>query len=70
MGLFKKDKKAMTFDKAMEERRSIYNLKDSISISDDELESMIAHAVKHGPSSFNSQATRIVLLINDNNKKY
>ena len=42
MGLFKKDKKAMTFDNAMEERRSIYNLKDSISISDDELESMIA----------------------------
>ncbi|MGT2596652.1 nitroreductase family protein, partial [Staphylococcus aureus] len=31
----------MTFDNAMEERRSIYNLKDSISISDDELESMI-----------------------------
>lgn len=55
MGLFKKDKKAMTFDNAMEERRSIYNLKDSISISDDELESMIAHAVKHVPSSFNSQ---------------
>ncbi len=27
MGLFKKDKKAMTFDNAMEERRSIYNLK-------------------------------------------
>ncbi len=24
MGLFKKDKKAMTFDNAMEERRSIY----------------------------------------------
>ncbi len=43
MGLFKKDKKAMTFDNAMEERRSIYNLKDSISISDDELKSMIAH---------------------------
>ncbi len=52
----------MTFDNAMEERRSIYNLKDSISISDDELKSMIAHAVKHVPSSFNSQSTRIVLL--------
>lgn len=70
MGLFKKDKKAMTFDNAMEERRSIYNLKDSISISDDELESMIAHAVKHVPSSFNSQSTRIVLLLNDNNNKF
>ncbi|HDK7854787.1 TPA: nitroreductase family protein [Staphylococcus aureus] len=54
----------------MEERRSIYNLKDSISISDDELESMIAHAVKHVPSSFNSQSTRIVLLLNDNNNKF
>ncbi len=44
------------------ERCSIYNLKDSISISDDELESMIAHAVKHVPSSLNSQSTRIVLV--------
>lgn len=70
MGLFKKDKKAMSFDNAMEERRSIYNLKDSISISDDELESMIARAVKHVPSSFNSQSTRIVLLLNDNNNKF
>lgn len=60
----------MTFDNAMEERRSIYNLKDSISISDDELESMIAHAVKYVPSSFNSQSTRIVLLLNDNNNKF
>ncbi|MQH18678.1 nitroreductase family protein, partial [Escherichia coli] len=34
------------------------------------LESMIAHAVKHVPSSFNSQSTRIVLLLNDNNNKF
>ncbi len=67
MGLFKKIK-SNDFYNAMEERRSIYNLKDSISISDDELESMIAHAVKHVPSSFNSQSTRIVLSINNNNK--
>lgn len=70
MGLFKKDKAAMTFNDAMEERRSIYNLKESISISDDELEAIIAHAVKHVPSSFNSQSTRIVLLLNDNNNKF
>ncbi len=31
---------------------------------------MIAHAVKHVPSSFNSQSTRIVLLLNDNNNKF
>ena len=33
MGLFKKDKKAMTFDNAMEERRSIYNLKYQLAMT-------------------------------------
>lgn len=70
MGLFKKDKKQWLLTTQWKKRRSIYNLKDSISISDDELESMIAHAVKHVPSSFNSQSTRIVLLLNDNNNKF
>ncbi|MDT3982657.1 nitroreductase family protein, partial [Staphylococcus ureilyticus] len=41
-----------------------------ISISDKEVENIIEHAVKHVPSSFNSQSTRIVLLLNDNHDKF
>lgn len=47
MGLFKKDKKVMIFDNVMEERCLIYNLKDLILISDDELELMIVYVVKY-----------------------
>ncbi|MBO1198329.1 nitroreductase family protein [Staphylococcus simiae] len=70
MGLFSKDNKEMTFNEAMEARRSVYNLKETLSISDNELEELIAHAVKHVPSAFNSQSTRIVLLLNDNKDKF
>ena len=52
----------------MEQRRTIYNLESTISIDDSELEELIAHAVKHVPSAFNSQSTRIVLLLNDKMK--
>lgn len=70
MGLFSKNKDDMSFSKAMETRRSTYSLKTSLSISDEELENLIAHAVKHVPSAFNSQSTRIVLLLNDKNEKF
>lgn len=70
MGLFSKDKKEMTFNEAMEARRSVYSLQQTISISDNELEELIAHAVKYVPSAFNSQSTRIVLLLNDKKDKF
>lgn len=54
----------------MDQRRTIYNLESTISIDDSELEELIAHAVKHVPSAFNSQSTRIVLLLNDKNEKF
>lgn len=54
----------------MEQRRTIYNLENTISIDDSELEELITHAVKHVPSAFNSQSTRIVLLLNDKNEKF
>ena len=44
--------------------------KTSISISDEELEEMIEHIVKYMPSAFNSQSTRIVLLLNDQHIKF
>jgi predicted oxidoreductase (fatty acid repression mutant protein) len=66
MGLFNKNTKTLdSFQNAVETRRTIYSLEKEISISDKEVESIIEHAIKHVPSSFNSQSTRIVLLLND-----
>jgi predicted oxidoreductase (fatty acid repression mutant protein) len=71
MGLFNSDKSNLSsFQNAIESRRTIYNLEQEISISDKKLEDIIEHAIKHVPSSFNSQSTRIVLLLNDNNDKF
>ena len=65
MGIFNNTENEQSFNEAIETRRTIYNLEKTISISDEELEELIAHAVKHVPSAFNSQSTRIVLLLND-----
>ncbi|MGD6887391.1 nitroreductase family protein [Staphylococcus shinii] len=71
MGLFsKKDSTLETFQNAIKKRRTIYSLDQDISISDKEVEDIIEHAIKHVPSSFNSQSTRIVLLLNDNHNKF
>ena len=51
------------FLKAVEDRRTFYGIsKDSV-VSDDRLREIVEHAVKHTPSAFNSQSTRVVLLL-------
>lgn len=50
-------------------RRSYYALSDQIDISDEELQEILELAIKHVPSSFNSQSTRFVLLLGDQHKK-
>lgn len=69
MGLFDKEN-TKPFLTEIENRRTIYKTKTSISISDEELEEMIEHIVKYMPSAFNSQSTRIVLLLNDQHIKF
>lgn len=69
MGLFDKEN-TKPFLTEVENRRTIYKTKTSISISDEELEEMIEHIVKYMPSAFNSQSTRIVLLLNDQHIKF
>ena len=54
----------------IEDRRTIYSTETTISISDKELEDMIEHIIKYTPSAFNSQSTRIVLLLNDQHHKF
>ncbi|WP_414045722.1 nitroreductase family protein [Macrococcus equi] len=69
MSLFKKDL-AQNFEEAIENRRSIYHIEPKSPISDDEIEKIIGDIVKHVPSAFNSQSTHIVLLLNDEHKKF
>ena len=69
MELFDKEN-TKPFLTEIENRRTIYKTKTSISISDEELEEMIEHIVKYMPSAFNSQSTRVVLLLNDQHIKF
>ncbi|KAI5200621.1 hypothetical protein AUEXF2481DRAFT_3029 [Aureobasidium subglaciale EXF-2481] len=58
------------FLKAVENRRSIYQLTNKIPISDARVEEIAKHNILHVPSSFNSQSTRIVLLLNEEHEKF
>ncbi|TDL93336.1 nitroreductase family protein [Macrococcus brunensis] len=57
------------FGQAMEKRRSIYDIKGEIPLSDAKIESILSDIIKHVPSAFNSQSTRLVLLLNDQHQK-
>ncbi len=50
------------FRQALEHRRSYYSIGEASSVGDDRIEELVRFAVKHVPSAFNSQSTRIVLL--------
>ena len=52
-----------------ETRRSIYVLNDQLPVSNDEVISIVEHAIKHTPSSFNSQSTRIIVLFGAEHQK-
>ncbi len=53
----------------VENRRSYYAIDKKSPISDQEIREIIEHAVKHVPSSFNSQSARVVLLLGENHDK-
>ncbi|KAJ5119865.1 hypothetical protein N7448_010534 [Penicillium atrosanguineum] len=50
-------------------RRSIYALTNESTISDDRIEELISEAILHTPSPFNSQATRIIVLLKEEHEK-
>lgn len=50
-------------------RRSYYNITNQSTISDEQLEQLVADAIKHTPSSFNSQTSRAVLVTGEKNKQ-
>nr|WP_176215294.1 nitroreductase family protein [Cytobacillus gottheilii] len=57
------------FLNAIKKRRSIYGISKEHVASDDVVKEIINEAVLHTPSSFNSQSTRIVLLLGEKHDK-
>lgn len=54
---------------AIENRRSYYAISNESPISDEEIKEIINFAVLNVPSSFNSQSTRVILLLGESHKK-
>lgn len=54
----------------IEERRTYYQLNKESPISDKQIVEIAEKAVLHVPSSFNSQSTRLVVLLNDDHDKF
>lgn len=50
-------------------RRTYYNLKAESPISDDAIDHIVQDSVLHVPSSFNTQTSRVVLLLKEEHKK-
>ena len=57
------------FNEAVENRRSIYAIGKDVKVSLEDIQKLVEHAVKHVPSSFNSQSARVVVLFGDNHDK-
>jgi len=58
-----------TFLTAVQDRRTYYGISKDSTVSDTRIQEIIAHAVKHTPSAFNSQSARIVLLLGEHQNK-
>ncbi len=58
-----------TFFEAIKNRRSHYAINKEQVVSDEKIQEIINEAVLHTPSSFNSQSTRVVVLLNDKHDK-
>ncbi|ODQ50145.1 Nitroreductase [Saitoella complicata NRRL Y-17804] len=60
---------ANAFLSAIESRRTYYQITPESTIPDSRIQEIVSHAVKHVPSSFNSQSSRVVVLLKDEHKK-
>ncbi len=54
---------------ALEHRRSYYALSNQTTLPDDNIEEILDFAALHIPSAFNSQSTRMVLLLKEHHQK-
>ena len=54
-----------TFNEALQHRRSYYALRPESPVSDAQIEELLRFALLHVPSAYNSQSTRLVLLLHE-----
>jgi predicted oxidoreductase (fatty acid repression mutant protein) len=57
-----------TIEEAITQRRSYYALSNQSPVSDEQIQHIIQSAVSHVPSAFNSQSTRVVLLLGEHHQ--
>lgn len=57
------------FATAMRERRSIYAISSESPVTDERITELVKDTVKHVPSAFNSQSSRVAVLFGENHKK-
>lgn len=57
--------KEMSFLEELKNRRTIYALGRNTEVSDEKIVEVIKEAVRQSPSAFNSQTTRVLILLND-----
>ena len=57
------------FQSLLEKRRTIYQLGKDVTLSKDEITSMIKKAVSEAPSAFHSQSSRVVVLLGEEHTK-
>ncbi|CAH1212440.1 hypothetical protein PAECIP111893_03537 [Paenibacillus plantiphilus] len=60
---------ANDFLTAISERRSIYTISKESTISDERILEIVQETVKHSPSAFNSQSSRLVVLLGEQHDK-
>lgn len=58
-----------SFFEAVKARRSVYGLTKEVVVSDEKIVEIVNEAVKHTPSSFNSQSARVVVLLGESHDK-
>lgn len=67
--IFKNRIMRRSFEEAMNHRRSYYAIGSDSPVLDEEVIHAIRQVVKNVPSAFNSQSTRVVLLLDEEHKK-
>lgn len=60
----------MSFLNQIKQRRTIYAIGRDLSLDQTKIEEIIKDAIKHSPSSFNSQSSRAVILFGDSHVKF
>ncbi|KAJ5112600.1 hypothetical protein N7532_000645 [Penicillium argentinense] len=63
------NKSTRSLIKLTQERRTHYHLRGESPISDDAIETLVQNATKHVPTAWNTQSSRVVLLLKEEHKK-